>query len=142
MNKGIYLCKLICVVKSWFNIFVIIWNKMLITSLLSIFFFFILQHKNLYVDVCNAVVMHVYIQCFKRKHILEYFIYSYYTWTHYKKKARKETMTEISILLKMNSSAKKSFKERMNNENSLLKYFSVSMGYTKYFAYFDLISPQ
>lgn len=50
-------------------------------------------------------------------------------------------MTEISILLKMNSSAKKSFKERMNNENSLLKYFSVSMGYTKYFAYFDLISP-
>lgn len=50
-------------------------------------------------------------------------------------------MTKISILLKMNSSAKKSFKERMNNENSLLKYFSVSMGYTKYFAYFDLISP-
>lgn len=50
-------------------------------------------------------------------------------------------MTKISILLKMNSSAKKSFKERMNNENSLLKYFSVSMGYTKYVAYFDLISP-
>lgn len=58
-----------------------------------------------------------------------------------KKKERKETMTKISILLKMNSSAKKSFKERMNNENSLLKYFSVSMGYTKYFVYFDLISP-